>query len=729
MTRLSLFAVVLGLTLATAAMPSAQQQGGAQQGGAQQGGGQQGGAQQGGAQGGGRQGGQPAAQTPSAADVAQQARPGDPAQPTFRGGINFVRVDVIVTDRKGQPVTDLKETDFEVLEDKKPQTVEQFRLIRVDGNPRPGEPPPRQIRTPDDVETEVARDDVRVFVLFFDDYHVRLGNSLGVRNPLTRFVREQLRPNDIVGIMYPLTPLADMTFTRNPEAVISAIEKFQGRKFDYTPRNQFEEYYSRYPTEVVEQVRNDVVMSALRGLAIHLGSLREARKSIIYVSEGLTASLPPQMRRADASMPAIPGLTGAMMGENSSREQTYEFFNQSDVYSKMRDVFDAANRNNAAFYTLDPRGLATFEFDINEGAGFESDKRYLQATQDTLRVLAAETDGRAIVNRNDLNAGLAQLIRDSSYYYLMGYTSAAAPTDGKFHDITVRLKRNPNGYQLRARKGYWAYTASDAVLATKGASTPEVAKPVQQALASISTAVQSARYIRTWIGTERGESGKTRVTLIWEPLPQQPGVRRDQPGRVSVIAANQKGDLVFRGRSPDAALASTAAPTTPSAQAATTPQRLVFDAPPGNLELRLSVEAAGGGGVLDNDIRTVVIPDLTTPDAALSTPRVYRARNAREFQTIAADTAAVPVAGRDFSRADRLLIRFDVYGNATPTAVLLNRSGQKMTDVPVAAAPQGGSHQIDMGLNTVPAGEYLIEITVKGAMGDAKELVPIRIGA
>ena len=123
------------------------------------------------------------------------------------------------------------------------------------------------------------------------------------------------------------------------------------------------------------------------------------------------------------------------------------------------------------------------------------------------------------------------------------------------------------------------------------------------------------------------------------------------------------------------------------------------------------------------------MPDLTAPDAAISTPRVYRARNAREFQTIAADPAAVPAVARDFSRTERLLIRFDVYGNATPTAALLNRGGQKMADVPVAAAAAGGTHQIDMGLAAIATGEYLIEITAKGATGEAKELIPLRVGS
>jgi hypothetical protein len=101
-----------------------------------------------------------------------------PEQPTFRGGISFVRVDVIVTDGKGVPVTDLKQEDFEVMEDDQPQQVEQFRLIKVDGNPKPGEPPPRQLRNRDDEESEAARDDVRVYAILLDDYHVRRANSI-----------------------------------------------------------------------------------------------------------------------------------------------------------------------------------------------------------------------------------------------------------------------------------------------------------------------------------------------------------------------------------------------------------------------------------------------------------------------------------------------------------------------------------------------------------------------
>src|SRR5688572_30090224 len=127
---------------------------------------------------------QPAAPAPPGQPSQPQANQDNPnpqgdaqQQPVFRGGIDFVRVDVIVSDRKAQPVTNLTQNDFEVLEDGKPVKIEQFKLIKVDGNPTPGGPPPKQIRNRDDEELEAARDDVRIFVFFMDDYHVRKANS------------------------------------------------------------------------------------------------------------------------------------------------------------------------------------------------------------------------------------------------------------------------------------------------------------------------------------------------------------------------------------------------------------------------------------------------------------------------------------------------------------------------------------------------------------------------
>jgi hypothetical protein len=102
----------------------------------------------------------------------------------FRTGINFVRVDVIATDRQGLPVTDLSMSDFEVFEDGKPQAVETFRLIKID--PVSPEYTARAIRTREDEETAAADESARIFVFFLDDYNVRQGSAMSARKPSWR---------------------------------------------------------------------------------------------------------------------------------------------------------------------------------------------------------------------------------------------------------------------------------------------------------------------------------------------------------------------------------------------------------------------------------------------------------------------------------------------------------------------------------------------------------------
>ncbi|PYQ71707.1 MAG: hypothetical protein DMG01_25285, partial [Acidobacteria bacterium] len=171
-----------------------------------------------------------------------------------------------------------------MLEDGKPQTIDTFKLIKLDGGlVEATKEPVRQIRTDYDEESEAARDDVRLFAIFLDDYHVRRGTSLSVRNPLSRFLDTQIGPTDMIGVMYPLESTSSVRMTRNHDAVMKAMQQFQGRKYDYTPRNEFEERYANYPTEIVEKIRNQVSLSAIKSLVVHMGSLKEGRKSLILV--------------------------------------------------------------------------------------------------------------------------------------------------------------------------------------------------------------------------------------------------------------------------------------------------------------------------------------------------------------------------------------------------------------------------------------------------------------
>ena len=407
----------------------------------------------------------------------------------------------------------------------------------------------REIRSDADEEAEASRDDVRVFAIFLDDYHVRLGSSMGARAPLEHFIQNDLGPNDLVEIMYPLTPTTDLLLTRDHDKIAHAVESFVGRKYDYRPLNDIEQQYANYPAQTIEQIRNAVSLSALKALVTHLGALSEKRKSVILVSEGYTNVLPPQLRDPIASMPGMgnPNRYNPNAGDNPL-EQSSSFFQSVDMLSDLRNVYDAANRSNTAIYTLDPRGLATSEFDVSQPTISQTtDRTILDSTMDSLRILSDNTDARAIVNRNDLAGGLKQVLTDSSAYYLLGYNSTFTAPDGKFHEIKVRVTRP--GVDVRARKGYWAPTEEDRA---KAMAPPKPSAPaaVTRALSTIARPPRG-QLIRTWIGTSRGDHGKTRVTFVWEPIPPPPGAPAgDRPTRVSLTAGSPKGEAVLPRQRP-----------------------------------------------------------------------------------------------------------------------------------------------------------------------------------
>ena len=593
------------------------------------------------------------------------------AQPTFRGGVNVVRVDVNVTDSRGNTVTDLAKEEFEIVEDGRPQTIDFFRQIRIDAAVSDATRP-RQVLTRDSEEREASRDDVRVFAIMLADYQVCAQRSRLVREALSSFIN-QLGSNDLVAVMNPLTSVRDLVFTYDHDSILQTIQRFEGRRGEYTPRNPIEQEHINQMGSP-EPIRAAVVRDGLRALAVRLGSMREGRKAIIFVSEGFPA--------------------GWSMDTRQLQEITRE-----------------ANRYNTSIYPLDPRGLVAGDTDVaatvRPGCGQVQPTR-LRLTQDTLRELADETDGRAIVNRNALAEGLAQILRDSSLYYLLGYSSTASQADGKFHPIRVRVKRPK--LEVRARKGYWASTAEDlSRAATPTAVTP---RPILDALGAIAAPNQEGRLVRTWVGVGRGADGKGRVTVVWERLAAA-AARGEVATRVSVTAT-RAGESVFE-RSPD---------DLPDG----TPRLVAFDVLPGALELTMTVTDREGN-TIDREKRAITVLDYAGGEVALGTLHFYRARTPREFQALAAGADATPLASRDFPRTDRLLIRFDAYSPdglaPPPTAAILSRAGRRMFEVPVTRAPTGASHQIDLALSPLPPGEYLLEVVA--AADGPKQLAAFRI--
>jgi hypothetical protein len=193
-------------------------------------------------------------------------------------------------------------------------------------------------------------------------------------------------------------------------------------------------------------------------------------------------------------------------------------------------------------------------------------------------------------------------------------------------------------------------------------------------------------------------------------------------GKVPETAgAAPAGDGNGNGNGNDSAPASSAAPAAPA--------RVTFEAKPGTVDLRLSVEGAHAQ-VLDTEMRQITVPDLTAPQVTLGTVEVLRGRTPREFQQLKQNPDAVPVATREFRRTERLLIRVPAYGpGGQPpalTAQLLNRQGQKMSDLPIAPVPSTSDQQVDLPLASLAPGEYLVEVKAAGD-ANARQLVGFRV--
>lgn len=384
--------------------------------------------------------------------------PPQPEQPIFRTGVNLVRVDVSVTGRNDEPVADLQASDFTVIEDDLPQTVETAQFIRLDGHRREDDGEGLAIRGPDHGRSEAAKEDVRLFALFLDDYHIDKHPTITIplRRALEGFI-EQLQPTDLVVLMDPLTTLDGLKFTRDKAWLLEQIRTFEGRRGQLFPvRSAVEE--AQLSQRNVWELRGAVSLSALEALATHLGGLREGRKSVIFVSQG-----PP------VSMPGSPN------------------------YERLESVLQAANRGNVTIHVLDPRPLGSAPF----GGG------------EALRRLAAETGGRPIVNTNSPEQGLKQVIGDASAYYLIGYTPSRERADGKFHRIEVKVKRS--GVRVTARRGYWAPTPEE--------TTPAPAAPPNPRLTEALTALvapSANRLLNIWIGSQPGSNGATGVQVAWD---------------------------------------------------------------------------------------------------------------------------------------------------------------------------------------------------------------------
>jgi len=457
-----------------------------------------------------------------------------------------------------------------------------------------------------------------------------------------------------------------------------------------------------------------MVMTALEGLCIYLGSIREGRKSIIFVSEGFSGTLPlGVMTRGTLNPAASPAFGGTESGVDDRLAQ----INMADLQNQLRYVFVAANRTNTSIYTLDPRGLTPNEFSVEDRVDSAADRRFLNESIDTLYQLANETDGRPIVNRNDPMPGLEQMLSDSSAYYLLSYVSSEAPRDGKFHKIDVKVNRKD--IEVRARKGYWAYSPED----VERMSAPPKEGPaadVEAALNDLASVNDDAsrRPVISWIGAVPGDGPEARVTMVWEASGKGAGAGFDAVSKVSLAVTAANGDELFRGEVPR------------EADSARPVGAVRFDAPPGLVSVRLTAENERGVR-LENTQMDFTVPDFTAVGPVITTPEVFRARTARDIQQLRAAEAPVPAATRTFLRSERLLLRFQAFGpgGAVPELKLdlLNKQGESLVGLPVPTHVSDNRFEAVVGLGSLPPGDYLFAISATVNGETVRELVAVHV--
>ena len=682
------------------------------------------------------------------AKAASSAGPQEP-QPTFRTEANYVRVDVYPT-RNGVSLTDLQKDDFEILEEGAPQAIDAFEHVRVTGNV-----PQELRREPSSVAESRAMLEnprARVFILFLDYYHVDVGGSSNMREKLVDALDRFLGPEDLFAVMTPEMSARDLSFARKTTTTRGMLEKYWtwGERDQLIAKDpQDEQYRQCYPAldpkpgcmdakgiaeEMIERRREKLTMDALQDLVKYLRGAREERKAILVLSNGWRLFRPNQSlsRTANCTPPsALPptGIdprtgritTGTATGRPESTQAACDIdrmrLAQIDNDQEFRDIRQEANRSNVAFYPIDPRGLTSFDEPIMKlgtagppppAVPPSVDRAQLRGRLESLRTLAVDTDGLAIVQTNDLERGFQRIIADLSSYYLLGYYSDRR-MDGRFHAIRVRVKRP--GVQLRARSGYLAPRAAEVTAAAnraKADAAPALdpaaleARAVEAALAPINSQVRDrAVYLQAVAGWRPG--GAAAVWAVGE-VSAAPNWKAGADVDVMLVG---KGGETLDARKVDV-------------PAGTRHFAAAF-APPAGLEPGdYTVNVRARGRALDVGPITASL-SVSLRAAPMASDAVLVRRG------VTTGSREVRTADVRFRRTEQVGIDLPSTSTEPAQARLLGRNGQPLA-LPVVVAirddPDGSRWQTArVSLAPLAPGDYVLEMT----SGSEKKLVGFRI--
>ena len=644
----------------------------------------------------------------------------------------------------GAPVLDLRAEDFEVSEDGVRQKIQAFEHVVISpAGPQSTRVEPNSVRAG---EQMAANPRNRVFAIFLDIPHVEVTGSHRIKEPLIRLLDRILGPDDLVAVMTPEMTASQITFGRKTEVIADMLRDkwYWGIRHSIQDMDQREAEYDRCfpPTDVemkagvtrssvtwkmIQRRRERMVLDSLRDLVRYLGSVREERKAILALTTGWVLYRPDSSITELRTMSSMTGAKEPVPGNEPigvdpwgklgvgagrdregypvsqtmcDKDRMYLASIDNDDY--FRSILDVANRNNASFYPIDPRGLGVFDSDIgpDRPPDIRTDMNNLTRRIEVLRTLAENTDGIATVNSNDLDRGLRRIADDLSSYYLLGYYTTNTKLDGQFRRISVKINRP--GVEVRARRGYRAATAEEvnASRAAAAAPVPDALRAATAALAKLARLQPSQRFAIN-VAPARGSA----ASVLW--------VAGELRGAPEEFARGGKASIAVKGTSEGRASADL-----PAGQRTFLVKVPLDAAATGEIEVRAELTPVAGGPPLADAAKVGL-------DQAALQPLMFR-------RGLSTGNRLQAAAGFEFSRTERVQLQLPLSASAKPgTGRLLDRNAQPL-QIPVQIAEKqddDGQRWLtaDVTLAALGPGDYVIEVSATNEGVEQRVLTAIRV--
>jgi VWFA-related protein len=391
-------------------------------------------------------------QAPQSAPQQPQPPGTRESQATFRVAVDYVSMDVIARNNQDQFVADLRTNDFEIYEDGVKQEIVGLTLVHGGRVHNLAAPPAPSQQEGLILPQSRPRNDTagRIFLIIVDDLHLDFRNTGRIRDLFKRISKTLIHEGDMFSIVStgPSSLAIDPTYDR--KILDEAIKKITGNGLKPSDIIQGAEG-AEGPAEV--RYRAHVAFSTAYDMLSQMEKIANRRKAVVWVSNGYDFNPFAESRLGED--PVFGGRFGQTREEGREQQRSSLSQNQfadADLARELAEVTRTANRANATLYTIDPRGLVAGA-DLDEQLDPVEYGAHIRQTQDSLRVLAEQTGGIAVVNQNNFDKALKRIDAETSDYYILGYTSSNPDPLKRTRKIEVKVLNRP-GVNVWSRTSY-----------------------------------------------------------------------------------------------------------------------------------------------------------------------------------------------------------------------------------------------------------------------------------